>query len=267
MKHNTKIDLDRGSLDQILRSQVLPKSDITFSIASAQVDSITRKCESQGFGYLYKGILPIGALGQVDDTIGISEAGHKAISMHTFINQKTAEKGLWFGSSKCKNILVGKRTYDYQNIALNVDAWNSEYIEDQQTGEPYLSDTYSGQVDMGETNEHKYLGFMISNRGDNMSNIEYTRKISIGKSKSILNKLKSLNLMKYHFEAGIIFLLSILRPSILYGCESYYNLTESEIRILENIEEDYIIKLFGSMRNCPRSQIYKGPESSLWDFK
>ena len=74
---------------------ILMQGDVWSSIiASTQVDSITRKVESQGFGYFYKGILPIGALGQVDDTIGISEAGHKAISMHTFINQKTAEKGL-----------------------------------------------------------------------------------------------------------------------------------------------------------------------------
>ena len=110
---------------------------------------------------------------------------------------------------------------------------------------------------MEETNQYKYLGFIISNRGDNMANIEEKRKISIGKTKTILSKLNQLNLQKYHFEAGKIFLLTMLRPSILFGCEAYYNLTEQEIRKLEEIEENYLVKLFVTLRSCARVQLYR----------
>ena len=47
-------------------------------LASVQVDSIAQECAETGLGYKYKNILPVGMLGLVDDTIGITEAGYKA---------------------------------------------------------------------------------------------------------------------------------------------------------------------------------------------
>ena len=48
----------------------------------------------------------------------------------------------------------------------------------------------------------------------------------------------------------------MLRSSILYACETYYNLKEAEIRQLEMIEEGYLRKLFKTSKGCPLSQIY-----------
>ena len=48
----------------------------------------------------------------------------------------------------------------------------------------------------------------------------------------------------------------ILRPTILYGCETYYNLTEIEIRQLERIEEKYLRLVFKTSRSCPINQLY-----------
>ena len=129
-------------------------------------------------------------------------------------------------------------------------------MEDVETGRPILNEMYEGKVEMGKTNMHKYLGFVISDKKDNSANIDEKKKISIGKSRTILNNLHGLTLGKYHFEAGIIFLLTMLRPSILFECETYYNLTEPEMRKLEAIEENYLIKLFGTLRTCPRVQLY-----------
>ena len=89
-----------------------------------------------------------------------------------------------------------------------------------------------------------------------MANIAHKRKTLIGKVRTILNNLKCLNLQKYYFEAGVIFLKTMLRPSILYGCETYYNLIEKEIRIFVQIEEGYLIKLLNTLRSCPRFQLY-----------
>ena len=79
-------------------------------MASVQVDSIGKACLEAGHGYNYKGNLKIGFLGLVDDIIGISEAGSKAQMLNVFLNIKTAEKTLQFGTAKCKYMMIGKDT-------------------------------------------------------------------------------------------------------------------------------------------------------------
>ena len=115
---------------------------------------------------------------------------------------------------------------------------------------------------MEEVNSYKYLGHHISNRNNNLVNIDSIRKKSIGITKKILNNLDNLKLGKYYFDCGLIFLNCLLRRSILYSAECYYNLVEKEIRILERIEEDYLRKLFKTEKGCPISQLYL--ESGLY---
>ena len=109
---------------------------------------------------------------------------------------------------------------------------------------------------MEQCNEQKYLGFVISNSDNNMANINNFRKKSFGTIRTILDKLKALNLRKYYFECGILFLNLMLRSSILYGSESYYNLKENELRALERIEESYMRQLVGTTKGCPITQLY-----------
>ena len=49
---------------------------------------------------------------------------------------------------------------------------------------------------------------------------------------------------------------AILRPSILYACESYYNLKEYELRQIERIEENFLRKVLKTSKGCPIVQIY-----------
>ena len=49
----------------------------------------------------------VSLLGMVDDMIGVTDAGYKAQQMNVLINTNTAEKGLQFGVTKCKSIVVG----------------------------------------------------------------------------------------------------------------------------------------------------------------
>ena len=75
-------------------------------LASVQVDKIGQECSESGYGYFYKNILPVGMLGLVDDTIGITEPGYKAQMLNAFLNVKTAENGLQFNVKKCKSMLI-----------------------------------------------------------------------------------------------------------------------------------------------------------------
>ena len=49
---------------------------------------------------------------------------------------------------------------------------------------------------------------------------------------------------------------TMLRGSILYACEMYHNLKESEIRRIERIEEVFMRKILQTSRGCPIIQLY-----------
>ena len=42
----------------------------------------------------------------------------------------------------------------------------------------------------------------------------------------------------------------------MYACETYYDLSETQIRILERIEEGFLRKIFHTTAGCPISQLY-----------
>ena len=176
--------------------------------------------------------------------------------MNAFINIKSAEKTLQFGQKKCKTMLVGKNSEEIISNELLVDDWIVDYTENKETGETEIVETFNGQVPMSKTGEQKYLGFVLSNKGDNMANIREMKNKSIGIIRKIFNKLNCLSLQKYYFECAMIFLNSMLRGSILYAADMYYNLKESELRQIERIEEGYLRKIFKTTKGCPLSQLY-----------
>ena len=240
---------------QTLRNVVLQGDTWSSMLASIQVDKICKDIDSSGYGYQYKDSLPVSMLALVDDLVGVTYAGHRAQQMNAAINIKSAEKRLQFGENKCKSMIIGKKSEQIVNNSILVDKWKLNYLEDSKDGNEIV-ERFDGQAEMGKTEQHKYLGYILSNKGDNMKNISEIKTKSIWIINKIFNKLKSMNLRKYYFECGIIFLNIILRSSILYASETYYNLKESEIRTLERIEEHYLRKLFKTTKGCPISQLY-----------
>ena len=97
---------------------------------------------------------------------------------------------------------------------------------------------------------------MISSLGDNMANIRQLKNKSIGIIRKIFTKLSSLNLKQYYFECAIILMKVMLRPSILYASDMYYNLKESELRQIERIEESFLRKVLQTTKGCPIVQMY-----------
>ena len=62
---------------------------------------------------------------------------------------------------------------------LTVDNWQVKHSHNIVSGENELVEKYMGEEEMGITNTHKYLGFVLSNTGDNLVNISAMKKISI----------------------------------------------------------------------------------------
>ena len=241
---------------QVIKDCVLQGDTWGSLLASNQVDRIGQECLESGLGYKYKECLDVGMLGFVDDSVGITEAGYKAQLFNALFNIKTAEKSLQFGVQKCKSMLVGKNVETILTTSLCVDKWSVEHVEDQLTGETDLVESYTGQVEIGKCTEQKYLGFLLSSSGDYMIHIRSVRNKSIGTIRKIFEKLKILKLRKYYFECGVLFLNIMLKSSILYACETYYHLKETEIRTIERIEESFMRKLLDTKKGCPISQMY-----------
>ena len=241
---------------QVVKDIVLQGDTFGSILASVQVDSIGKECMKESLSYMYKNVLPVGFLGLVDDIIGITEAGMKAQMLNVFMNVKTAEKTLQFGPTKCKSMLVGKNTENIINTELLVDSWTVGYTENKVTGEDDMVESYSGPVPIDSADEYKYLGFVISSKGDNMANIRQLKNKSIGIIRKIMNRLNSLHLRNYYFECAIILMNSMLRGSILYASDMYYNLKENELRQIERIEESFLRKVLNTTKGCPITQLY-----------
>ena len=241
---------------QVVKDIVLQGDTFGSILASVQVDSIGKECLKENLSYMYKKVLPVGFLGLVDDIIGITEAGMKAQMLNVFMNVKSAEKTLQFGPTKCKSMLVGKNTENIINTELLVDNWTVGYTDNKVTGEDDMVESYIGPVHMDSADEYKYLGFVISSKGDNMANIRQVKNKSIGIIRQIMNRLNSLNLRNYYFECAIILMNSMLRGSILYASDMYYNLKENEVRQIERIEESYLRKVLNTTKGCPITQLY-----------
>ena len=219
-------------------------------LASVQVDTIGQECEDSGLGYRYKDQIQVTMLGMVDDMLGITEAGYRAHQLNAIINTLSAEKGLQFGVSKCKTMLIGNNFELEEKNKLSVDKWSVSHKNE------HFSESFDGKVFIEQTNEQKYLGFVLSSTGNNMANINQMKRKSIGIIRSIFSKLESLNLKQYFFECALVLMNAILRSSIFYASETYYNLKEKEIRHLERIEESFLRQLLKTGKGCPISQLY-----------
>ena len=201
-------------------------------------------------------MLPVSLLALVDDMIGVTTADFRAQQLNAVINVKTAEKRLQFGVSKCKSMLVGKHCEDVVTSDIYVDKWSVKHEENAENSDNDLVEEYDGKVVIEKAESQKYLGFILSNKGDNMKNITEMKNKSVWIINKIFNRLHSLNLKKYFFECAIIFLNVMLRSSILYASETYYNLKETELRALERIEEKFLRRLLKTSKGCPISQLY-----------
>ena len=95
-------------------------------------------------------------------------------------------------------MVIGKNREKVINTELFVDKWEEEYSENPETGEMDLVERYIGKVMLEEVKEQKYLGFVLSNTGNNMANIRSMEKKSVGFIRTITNKLENLKVRQYY---------------------------------------------------------------------
>ena len=206
-------------------------------LCGKQVDEIGKEClEEAKYVYKYKGDVDIPPLSMLDDLICISECGHKTAMAHSYIKFKTSSKKLQFGPTKCKKMHIGKSRENFKCQPLFVENWKENEVEDSETGEIKIEDTCDGDEIMEEKDSERYLGDVIAKDGKNIKNIKARVNKGTGIVRTILTMLDGIPFGKFHFEAGVILRNSLLVSSMLFNSEVWYNITKSELELLETVD-------------------------------
>ena len=220
-------------------------------MASNQVDTFGKQLieEEPSFLYRYKGIVPVGVLGMIDDLAGISEGSMKAKELNAFINVKSAEKKLQFGANKCNTLTIYNKNVINEETDLLIDYWSEKHDK-----EDHLIEAFEGKIKMKKGSEQKYLGYIISDDGSNMKNILAKEKRAHGVKREIQYLIQGLG--KFTFESSMIYINSLLRSTTLFAAETMYNISEKDYRQIERIDEDMMRRVVKTGRGFASYQLY-----------
>ena len=169
------------SVEQTLKENVLQGDTLSSIIASNQVDTIGKDLLEENPDYLfrYKNEIPIGVMAMVDDTVIVTETGHKTQQMNAYFNVKVAEKKLQFSELKCHTMFIHKAKSINPVSELKVDVWKQTHDE-----ENVFNESYDGEHTLKVTSQTKYLGCILSNDGTNNASIKTKVNKSIGTRKT-----------------------------------------------------------------------------------
>ena len=226
-------------------------------LCSKQVDTFGQEClEEEKYTYKYRGEVDIPPLGMVDDLICVSECGFKTSMVNSYIKFQTNSKKLQFGVSKCKKIHIGKTCEDFKCQTLNVDNWAEVEVVNEDTASISIEDCFMGEEEMENKQEEKYLGDIISHDGRNIKNIKARVNKGTGIVNNIMTKLEGIPFGKYYFEVAIILRNSLLVSSMIFNSESWYNVTNAELDLLETVDLMLMRNILKAPKSTPKEMLY-----------
>ena len=109
---------------------------------------------------------------------------------------------------------------------------------------------------MKEKEEEKYLGDVISIDGKNMKNIKARNAKGNGIVRKMITILDGIPFGQHYFEVGIRLRNSLLVSSMLFNAEAWYDLSSSELDLLETIDVSLLKQLLRAPRGTPKEMFY-----------
>ena len=138
---------------------------------------------------------------------------------------------------------IGKTCNETLCRDLYVGGWKREVVEDSITGIISQTEVFQEEEKMKVKTEQMYLGDVISNDGKHFHNVQNRKNRGIGIINQIMQILDTVFFGKYHFEVAMILRSSMLLSSLLLNSEAWVNLTEKDIRSLEQTDEMLLSKV------------------------
>ena len=109
---------------------------------------------------------------------------------------------------------------------------------------------------MEETDEEKYLGDIVSKDGRNIKNVQARVNKGKGIVKRILEILEGIPFGKLYYQVAIILRNTLLVSSILCNSEAWFNVTKSELELIETVDLMLLRSLLGAPKSVPKEMFY-----------
>ena len=136
------------------------------------------------------------------------------------------------------------------------DNWEVVKVESSKTGFSNLTDKKTEPHKMEMVQKEKYLGDLISVTGKNTENIMSRKEKSKGITKQILSILEDICFGPFNFEVALILRNSLFLSSVLVNSEAWYNLTEKDLELLEQADEELLRKILEAPVSTPKCMLY-----------
>lgn len=104
--------------------------------------------------------------------------------------------------------------------------------------------------------EEKYLGDIISKDGRNLKNIKARVDKGKGIVKKIMNVLEGIPFGKLYFQIAILLRNSLLVSSVLCNSEAWFNLTKSELDLLETVDLELLRSILKVPKSTPKEMLF-----------
>ncbi len=140
-----------------------------------------------------------------------------------------------------------------------------EVVIDTVTGECSQEELFVGDKKMKVEQEQVYLGDVISADGKHSKNVMARKGKGLGIINEIMNILETIFFGKYYFEVALILRSSLLLSSILLNSEAWVNLSEKDIKILEQTDEILLNKILECDSNT--SNVFKYLELGIYPVR
>jgi hypothetical protein len=199
---------------------------------TTQMDTLNKNMKNKdSLQYKYRNDpnITIGVLGMIDDTLAVAECGANSVEKNSIVNSFIETHRLTMHKEKSVVVHVGNvRNCLHPCPTLKV------HSEEMQKGESV-----------------KYLGNFISSQGGLGDTIEDRRKRGWGKVAQILGMLGEVDTGTHRIEAGLILRKAILTSSLLFTAEAWHNVTDKEIKGLEQVDSALLRSLVKGHSKTP----------------
>ena len=186
--------------------------------------------------YKYKGVVETPTLGMVDDVLSVQKCSNDAVKMNATVNAFIEGKKLKLSIKKCHRIHIGKK---------------------KTKEEPKCKELKVHDHKMKESKEEKYLGDLINTSGTIRKTIEERKNKGYGIVSEILAILEEIPLGRYKHEIGLRLRQAMLLNGILYNSESWHAVTETELRMLERVDEHLLRALVKGHSKTPLEFLFR----------
>ena len=155
----------------------------------------------------------------IDDVLAVQKCNNDTVKQNAVINGFVESKKLRLSKTKCHKIHIEKKIKNRKQCA------KSKIHQDE----------------MNNATKQKYLGDIVDTTGRNRNTIENRKNKGYGMVAEIFAIIKDIPLGQYKIEIGLKLRQAMLLSVLLFNSEAWHDVSDSEIKILESVDE-YLLR-------------------------